>query len=136
MFDKVGTRLDTIYSKRLNRVALQLLMFFIGAMYATYFAPYATQANTGLGSEAVGIETSFAAVDWFCFILLCRTLFFDRIALCVGMLAGFCWLFVGDAVALPFWQEQWRCWCTSTEAGGANWVKSTSGICFYGSRPR
>jgi len=103
MFDKAGMRLDAIYSKRLNRVSLQLFMFFIGGMYSTYFAPYATQANTGLGSEAGGIETSFAVVDWFCFILLCRTLFFDRIALGVGMLAGLCWLFVGDAVALPFW---------------------------------
>ncbi len=42
-------------------------------------------------------------MNWFGFILLGRTLFFDRIALVVGALAGLFWLLVGDAIALPFW---------------------------------
>lgn len=103
MLNKMGRLLDTIYSKRLNRVFLQLLMFFIGAMYSAHFAPHATQANTELGSNADRIEASFAVVDWFCFVLLCRTLFFDRVAFAMGALAGFFWLFGGDAVAMPFW---------------------------------
>ncbi|MBS1203755.1 MAG: hypothetical protein H6R25_654 [Proteobacteria bacterium] len=103
MFEKLGMRLDAIYSKRLNRIALQFFMFFLGAMYSAYFAPHATQTNTELGSKAGELEASFAVLDWFCFILLCRTLFFDRVAFAMGALAGFCWLFVGDAVALPCW---------------------------------
>lgn len=103
MLEKITHSLDAYYSNRLNRITARILMFVAGLLYSAYSARFATQVDTELGKDVGGLAACFAVVNWFCFILLGRTLFFDRIALVVGALAGLFWLFVGDAIALPFW---------------------------------
>ncbi|MGY5955105.1 5-bromo-4-chloroindolyl phosphate hydrolysis family protein [Kosakonia sp. BK9b] len=103
MSERITHWLDAYYSNRLNRISARLFTFIAGLLYSAYSARFATQVDSELGKDVGGLATCFAVVNWFGFILLGRTLFFDRIALVVGALAGFFWFFVGDAIALPFW---------------------------------
>lgn len=106
MFASITAGLDKFYSNRINRVSTQLIVVFLSLLFVLHFSETATQAKGSFENKQDAVATiggAFLLIDWLCFILLARTLFYDRIALGMGALAGFFWLWVGDAVAMPFW---------------------------------
>lgn len=94
MGNKITDTLDKIYSNRLNRVTIQIVLCFLGFIYGSQ------KAKEVLNPSDVPVLMQILA--WCSFVLLARTLFYDRIALGIGAFAGFVWLMFNDAATMPF----------------------------------
>ncbi|AZI85870.1 hypothetical protein EH164_01760 [Kosakonia sp. CCTCC M2018092] len=94
MGNKITDTLDKIYSNRLNRVTIQIVLCFLGFIYGSL------KAKEVISQSDIPVLLQLLA--WFSFVLLARTLFYDRIALGIGAFAGFIWLMFNDAATMPF----------------------------------
>ncbi|MDY0885977.1 5-bromo-4-chloroindolyl phosphate hydrolysis family protein [Kosakonia sp. CFBP8986] len=94
MSNKITDALDKIYSNRVNRVIIQIVLCFLGFIYGSQ------KAKEVLDPSDVPVLMQILA--WCSFVLLARTLFYDRIALGIGAFAGFVWLMFYDAATMPF----------------------------------
>lgn len=94
MGNKITYMLDKIYSNRVNRVTIQIVLCLLGFLYGSQ------KAKEVLNPTDIPVLMQILA--WFSFVLLARTLFYDRIALGIGAFAGFVWLMFYDAATMPF----------------------------------
>ncbi|AKE94230.1 5-bromo-4-chloroindolyl phosphate hydrolysis family protein [Cronobacter sakazakii] len=94
----MATFLDAFYNKRWKRVVIQLFILLFSSSFVTTQLADAV-ARTHDTSDA--FRSALSVSCWMGFILLARTLFYDRVAFTVGVLAGLFW--PGANAGFAFW---------------------------------
>lgn len=102
MFEKLDAALNTLRKTRVRRISVQVLLLFFASMYTSVFMRWVTESRSAYGTDD-DLGGTMLFVSWVGFAILYRTLVFDRIAFCAGLIAGGLWLLFGDALAMPFW---------------------------------
>lgn len=102
MLNNFFAALEKMRSSFWQRVVLQAVLMFAVTFFVLALKPLSTELMAGpeLTESQHGAATM---VVWMSFILLYRTLFYDRLAFGVGLVAGGLWLFSGDLLVAPFW---------------------------------
>ncbi|EOC1347986.1 5-bromo-4-chloroindolyl phosphate hydrolysis family protein [Cronobacter turicensis] len=92
------TFLETLHNKRWKRVVIQLFILLFSSSFLT---TQLSDAVTRTHDTSDAFRSALSVSCWMGFILLARTLFYDRVAFTVGMIAGLFW--PGANAGFAFW---------------------------------